>query len=64
MEVARSVQPSSLLPSVPQNIGELAQHEPQLRTAAVEVLKEIAAQDKTKAGKAAEKALETLQKKA
>jgi hypothetical protein len=64
IEVARSVQPASLLPSVPQNIGELAQHEPQLRTAAVEVLKEIVAQDKTKAGKAAEKALETLQKKA
>lgn len=64
IEVARSVQPASLLPSVPQNIGELAQHEPQLRTAAMEVLKEIVAQDQTKAGKAAEKALETLQKKA
>jgi hypothetical protein len=64
IEVARSVQPTSLLPSVPQNIGELAQHEPQLRTAAVEALREVAGHDKTMAGKAAQKALETLQKKA
>jgi hypothetical protein len=47
----------------PQNISELAQNEPQLRDAATVALKEIAAQSTTKAGKAASKALESMQKK-
>lgn len=64
IEVARNISPDSLIPSVPQNIAELALHEPLLRSASLEALKQIAAQDKTKAGKAAAKALETLQKKA
>jgi hypothetical protein len=63
IEVARSVPVESLLPSVPQNIAELAQHEQLLRTPAIEVLNEISAHDKTMAGKAAVKALESLQKK-
>jgi hypothetical protein len=64
IEVARSISVDSLLPSIPQNIAELAQHEPQLRGSSTELLKEIAAHNKTKAGKAAAKALESLQKKA
>src|ERR1700733_408484 len=64
IEVARNISPDSLIPSVPQNIAELALHEPLLRVPSLEALKQIAAQDKTKAGKAAAKALETLQKKA
>jgi len=64
IEVARNISPDSLIPSVPQNIAELALHEPLLRAPSLEALKQIAAQDKTKAGKAAAKALETLQKKA
>jgi predicted KAP-like P-loop ATPase len=64
IEVARSIAADSLLPSIPQNIAELAQHEPQLRGPSAELLKEIAAHPKTKAGKAATKALDSLQKKA
>jgi len=64
IEVARSIAAESLLPSIPQNIAELAQHEPQLRGPSTELLKEIAAHHKTKAGKAATKALDSLQKKA
>jgi hypothetical protein len=64
LEVARSIPAESLVPSVPQNIAELAQHEPQLRAPSLDILKEIAGHDKTKAGKSAAKALETLQKKA
>jgi predicted KAP-like P-loop ATPase len=64
IEVARSIAAESLLPSIPQNIAELAQHEPQLRGPSAELLKEIAAHHKTKAGKAATKALDSLQKKA
>jgi predicted KAP-like P-loop ATPase len=64
MEIARSIAAESLLPSIPQNIAELAQHEPQLRAPSMELLKEIAVHSKTKAGKAASKALESLQKKA
>jgi len=64
IEVARSIPADSLVPSVPQNIAELAQHEPQLRGASLDVLKDIASHEKTKAGKAAAKALETLQRKA
>jgi predicted KAP-like P-loop ATPase len=64
IEVARSIPPDSLDPSVPQNIAELAQHEAQLRQPTVDVLKQLASHDKAKAGKAATKALETLQKKA
>jgi len=64
IEVARSITADSLLPSIPQNIAELAQHEPQLRGASTELLREIAAHPKTKAGKAASKALDSLQKKA
>jgi predicted KAP-like P-loop ATPase len=64
IEVARSVPTGSLQPSVPQNIAELAQHEPQLRPASIDVLTQVAGQSQTKAGKAATKALETLQKKA
>ena len=63
LEVARTVPAGSLLPSVPQNIAELAQHEPQLRAASIEVLAQVAAHDQTKAGKAAGKALDTLRKK-
>ena len=64
IEVARSVPADSLLPSVPMNIAELAQSDPLLREPAVEVLKEISSQERAKAGKAAAKALDTLQKKA
>jgi hypothetical protein len=64
IEVARSVSTESLLPFIPQNIAELAQHEPSLRAAATGVLNEIAVHAKTTAGKAAVKALESLQKKA
>jgi predicted KAP-like P-loop ATPase len=64
IEVARSIAADSLLPSIPQNIAELAQHEPQLRGPSTELLKEIAAHPKTRAGKAATKALDSLQKKA
>ena len=64
LEVGRSITADSLLPSIPQNIAELAQHEPQLRGASTELLREIAAHPKTKAGKAASKALDSLQKKA
>jgi predicted KAP-like P-loop ATPase len=64
IEVARSITADSLLPSIPQNIAELAQHDPQLRGASTELLKEIAAHPKTKAGKAASRALDSLQKKA
>jgi hypothetical protein len=63
IEAARSISAESLVPSVPQNIAELAQNESQLRGISLEVLKEIAGHEKTKAGKAAAKALETLQKK-
>ena len=64
IDVARSITADSLLPSIPQNIAELAQHEPQLRGASTELLREIAAHPKTKAGRAASKALDSLQKKA
>lgn len=64
IETARSVPAASLQPSVPQNIAELAVHDTGLRSSVLDVLKELAAQDKTKAGKAASKALESLQKKA
>jgi predicted KAP-like P-loop ATPase len=64
LEVARSISADSLLPSIPQNIAELAKHEAQLRGPSTELLKELAAHPKTKAGKAASKALESLEKKA
>jgi hypothetical protein len=64
IEVARSVPPASLLPSVPQNIAELAQYDVGLRSSAIDVLKELTNQGKTMAGKAASKAIATLQKKA
>ena len=41
IEVARSISADSLQPSVPQNIAELAQHEPQLRGASLDVLKAV-----------------------
>jgi predicted KAP-like P-loop ATPase len=63
LEVARIVPAASLAASVPQNIAELALHDPQLRTVSIEVLTQIATRDQTKAGKAASKALETLRKK-
>jgi hypothetical protein len=63
IETARSIRPDSLKPSVPQNIAEIGQIEPTLRDAAVTVLKELATHSATKAGKAAPKALESLQKK-
>lgn len=63
METARSISPSSLLPSVPQNIAELGLSEPHLKDPATTILKEIAAQNATRAGKAAVKALESMQKK-
>ena len=63
METARSISPSSLLPSVPQNIAELGLCEPHLKDPATAILKEIAAQNTTRAGKAAVKALESMQKK-
>jgi hypothetical protein len=63
IETARSIPPDSLKPSVPQNIAEIGQIEPMLRDAAVTVLKELATHSATKAGKAAPKALESLQKK-
>ena len=63
IETARSIPTASLLASVPHNIAELGQNEPQLRDSAVAALKEIAAQNTTKAGKAASKALESMQKK-
>jgi hypothetical protein len=64
IETARSIPATSLLPSVPQNVAELALHDGGLRGSAVDVLREIAAHDKTKAGKAATRALESLEKKA
>jgi len=63
IETARSIPTVSLPASVPHNIAELGQNEPQLRDSAVATLKEIAAQNTTKAGKAASKALESMQKK-
>jgi predicted KAP-like P-loop ATPase len=63
LETARSISPSSLLPSVPQNIAELGLSEPHLKDPATTILKEIAAQNTTRAGKAAVKALESMQKK-
>jgi hypothetical protein len=64
IETARSVPAASLLPSVPQNIAELALRDAGLRSSALDVLRETATHDKTKAGKAATRALETLEKKA
>jgi predicted KAP-like P-loop ATPase len=63
IETARSIPPDSLKASVPQNIAEIGQTEPQLRDSAMAALKEIAAQNTTKAGKAASKALESMHKK-
>ena len=63
IEMARSIPATALLPSVQQNVAEIGQNEPQLRSSAIAVLKEIAAQENTKAGKAAGKALESIQKK-
>jgi predicted KAP-like P-loop ATPase len=63
IETARSTPPDSLKASVPQNIAEIGQTEPQLRDSAMAALKEIALQNTTKAGKAAGKALESMQKK-
>jgi hypothetical protein len=63
IETARSIPAASLLPSVPQNIAELALHDTDLRGSALDVLREIASHDKTKAGKAATKALQSLEKK-
>jgi predicted KAP-like P-loop ATPase len=63
IETARSIPPDSLKASVPQNIAEIGQTEPQLRNSAMAALKEIAAQNTTKAGKAAGKALESMHKK-
>jgi predicted KAP-like P-loop ATPase len=63
IETARSIPPDSLKASVPQNIAEIGQTEPQLWDSAMAALKEIAAQNTTKAGKAASKALESMQKK-
>lgn len=63
IETARSIPPDSLKASVPQNIAEIGQTEPQLRDSAMAALKEIALQNTTKAGKAAGKALESMQKK-
>ena len=63
LEVARTVPAGSLQASVPQKIAELAQHEPQLRAASLEVLTQVAAYEQTKAGKSARRALDTLRKK-
>ena len=63
LEVARTVPAGSLQASVPQKIAELAQHEPQLRAASLEVLTQVAAYEQTKAGKSASRALDTLRKK-
>jgi predicted KAP-like P-loop ATPase len=63
IETARAIPADSLKPSVPQNIAEIGQIEPTLRDAAAAVLKELATHSATKAGKAAPKALESLQKK-
>lgn len=63
IETARRIPPDSLKASVPQNIAEIGQTEPQLRDSAVAALKEIAAQNTTKSGKAASKALESMHKK-
>lgn len=63
IETARSIPADSLKASVPQNIAEIGQTEPQLRGSAVSFLKELAAHNTTKAGKAASKALESMQKK-
>ena len=62
LEVARTVPAGSLQASVPQKIAELAQHEPQLRAASLEVLTQVAAYEQTKAGKSASRALDTLRK--
>jgi predicted KAP-like P-loop ATPase len=64
IEVARSIPAASLYSSVPQNIAELAQHDVSLRDSVMDLLRNIAGEKETKAGKAATKALETLQKKA
>lgn len=61
-EVARRVPAASLLPSVPQNIAEVAQVERQFHSDAVDLLKEIA-KHRTRSGKAAQKALETLERR-
>lgn len=63
IETAKAIPADSLRASVPQNIAEVGQIDPVLRDAASGVLKEIAVRDATKAGKAAMKALESLQKK-
>jgi hypothetical protein len=63
IEVARSIPAPSLLPSVPQNIAELAQHDVGLHDAVIDVLSDIARDDRTRAGRAVRKALETLQRK-
>ncbi|MGA3294678.1 MAG: P-loop NTPase fold protein [Candidatus Acidiferrales bacterium] len=63
IETARSIPAASLLPSVPQNIAELALHDADLRSSALDVLREIATHEKTKAGKAATSALASLAKK-
>ena len=60
IETARSIPAASLLPSVPQNIAELALHDAGLRSSALDVLREIAAHEKTKA---ATSALVSLEKK-
>jgi len=63
IDTAQSIPVSKLRPTVPQNIAELATHEPSLRATVVSVLNTIAKEESTPAGKAAKAALGTLAKK-
>ena len=63
LETARAIPLQKLSPAVPQNIAELAKHEPGLRDGAKALLGEIAKSDSTPAGRAAKSALQTLERK-
>jgi predicted KAP-like P-loop ATPase len=62
IEVARNIPAASLYSTVPQNIAELAKHDAGLRDSVIDVLRKIANESKTKAGKAAVSALAALEK--
>ena len=63
VDTARKIAPDKLSPVVPQNIAEIAQHQSELMKPVRAALEEIAKSEHTKGGKAAAKALETLNKK-
>jgi hypothetical protein len=63
IEAAKTIPASKLLPTVPNNIAELAKSDPSLKVSAAAVLSELSHQETTRAGKAAKAALASLAKK-